>query len=267
MCKVLYSETYEDVYGRVPEQSSLKWKAVTLSAAKFSLPFLSFICLSFLAPTLLSFYPFIRSSPPPASSVSHNDVSCRFSIDNNYSWWTQSTCYSQWCEKRFLVIECTFKIHFHRFLSVQLSSVTRLGPIPRNPMDCSTPAFPVHHQLPELAQTHVHWVSDAIQPFHPVLSPFPPAFTLSQHQGLFQWVSSLHQVAKVLQFQLQHQSFQWIFRTDFLEDGLARSPCSPRDSQQSSPTPQFKSINSSALSFLYSPTLTIHDHWKNHSLD
>ena len=77
----------------------------------------------------------------------------------------------------------------------------------------STPGFPVHHQLPELAQTHVHWVSDAIQPSHPLLSPSPPAFNLSHHQGLFQWVSSLHQVAKVLELQLQHQSFQWISRT------------------------------------------------------
>ena len=83
-------------------------------------------------------------------------------------------------------------------------------------MDCNTPGFPVHHQLLEFAQTHVHQVSDAIQPSHPLLSPSPPAFNLSQHQGLFQWVSSLHQRAKVLEFQLQHQSFQWIFRTDFL---------------------------------------------------
>ena len=82
-------------------------------------------------------------------------------------------------------------------------------------MDCSTPGFPVHHQLPEHTQTHVHWVADAIQPSHPLLSPFPPAFNLFQLQGLFKWVSSLHQVAKVLEFQLQHQSFQWIFRTDF----------------------------------------------------
>ena len=83
-------------------------------------------------------------------------------------------------------------------------------------MDCSRPAFPVHHQLPELAQTHVHRVSDVIQPSHPLLFPSLPAFNLSQHQGLFQWVSSLHQVAKVLKLQLQHQSFQWIFRIDFL---------------------------------------------------
>ena len=68
----------------------------------------------------------------------------------------------------------------------------------------------------ELAQTHVHWVSDAIQPSHPLSSPSPPAFNLSQYQGLFKWVGSLHQVAKELEFQLQHQSFQWIFRTYFL---------------------------------------------------
>ena len=97
--------------------------------------------------------------------------------------------------------------------------------------------LPVHHQLPEFTQTHVHRVRDAIQPSHPLSSPSPPSSNLSQHQGLFQWVSSLHQVAKVLEFQLQHQSFQWIFRTDFLEDWLFGSPCSPRDSQESSPSP------------------------------
>ena len=85
-----------------------------------------------------------------------------------------------------------------------------------DPMDCSTPGLPVHHQFQELTQTHVHWVSDAIQLSHPLSSPSPPAFNLSQHQGLLKWVSSSHQVAKVLEFQLQHQSFQWLFRTDFL---------------------------------------------------
>ena len=94
---------------------------------------------------------------------------------------------------------------------------------------------------------------------HPTISssvvPSPPAFNLSQHLGLFQWVRSSHQVAKVLEFQLQHQSFQWTPRTDFLLDGLVGSPCSPRDTQESSPTPQFKSINSLALSLLYGPTL------------
>ena len=83
-------------------------------------------------------------------------------------------------------------------------------------MNCSTPGFPVHHQLSESTQTHVHQVDDAIQPSHPLLSPSPPALNLSQHQGLFKWVSSSHQVAKVLEFQLQHLSFQWTFRTAFL---------------------------------------------------
>ena len=83
-------------------------------------------------------------------------------------------------------------------------------------MNCSMPGLLVHHQLPEYTQTHVHRVSDAIQPSHPPSSPSPPAFNLSQPQGLSQGVISLHQVAKVLEFQLQHQSFQWIFRTDLL---------------------------------------------------
>jgi len=121
-----------------------------------------------------------------------------------------------------------------------------------NPMD-----FPVHHQPLELAETHVHRVGNAIQPSHPLLSPSPSAFNLSQHKGLFQWVSSSHQMAKVLESQLQHQSFQWTFRTDFREDWLFGSPFSPRDSQEFSPTPQLKSINSSALSFLYSPALPL----------
>jgi len=85
-----------------------------------------------------------------------------------------------------------------------------------DPMDCSTLGLPVHHQLLEFTQTHVYWVGDAIQPSHPLSSPSPPAFSLSQHQGLSQWVNSSHLVAKVLAFQLRHQSFQWIFRADFL---------------------------------------------------
>ena len=97
-------------------------------------------------------------------------------------------------------------------------------------MDCSTPGFPVHHQIPELTQTSVHWVSDAIQPSHPLSSPSPLAFNLSQHQSLFQRVSSLHQVDKGLEFQFLHQSFQWIFRTGFLWVWLVGFPCCPRDS-------------------------------------
>ena len=102
--------------------------------------------------------------------------------------------------------------------SVQFSPVVQSCLTLCDPMDCSTPGLPVHHQLPEFTQTHVHWVGDAIQPAHPLSSPSPPAFNLSQHQGLFQWVSSSHQMAKVLEFQLQHQSFQWIFQTD-LQNG------------------------------------------------
>ena len=132
--------------------------------------------------------------------------------------------------------------------SVALSCLTLC-----DPMDCSTPGFPVHHRLLELAQAHVHWISDAIQPSHPLLSSSPPAFSLSQHQGLFQWVRSLHQLGKLLELQLQ--SFQGIFRIEFLLDWLVWSPCSPRDSQASSLTPQLKSVNSSVLSFLYGPTL------------
>ena len=152
-------------------------------------------------------------------------------------------------------------------MHVQFSSVPQSCLTLCDPMDRSTPGLPVHHQLPEFTQTHVHWVGDTIQLSHPLLSPSSPALNLSQHQGLFKWVSSSHPVAKVLEFQLQHQSFQWTPRTDLLKDGLVGSLCSLRDSQESSPTPQFKSMNSSVLSFLYSPTLTsIYDHWKIHSV-
>ena len=95
-------------------------------------------------------------------------------------------------------------------------SVAQLGLTLCDLIDCSIPGFPVPHHLPEFAQVHVHWIGDAIQPCHFLSSPSPPAFNLSQHQGLFQWVSSSHQVAKVLELQLQHQSFQRIFRVDFL---------------------------------------------------
>ena len=96
-------------------------------------------------------------------------------------------------------------------IKIQFCSFTQLCP-----MSCSMPGLPVHLQLPEPTQTHVHRVGDAIQPSHPLSSRFPPAFNLSQHQGLFQWVSSSHEVAKVLEFQLQHQSFQWTPRVDLL---------------------------------------------------
>ena len=156
----------------------------------------------------------------------------------------------------------------HFCIHNQIRSVAQSCPTLCHPMNYSTPGLPVHHQFPEFTQTHVHRVSDAIQPSHPLSSPSPPAPNPSQHQDLFQWVNSSHEVAKVLEFQPQHQSFQWTPRTDFLQNRLVGSPCGPRDSQEPSPTPQFKSINSLAFSFLHSPTLTsTHDHWKNHSLD
>ena len=162
---------------------------------------------------------------------------------------------------------CLSNIYFCS-LSVQFSSVAQSCPTLCDPMNHSMPGLPVHHQLPEFTQTHVHRVVDAIQPSHPLSSPSLPAPNPSQHQSLFQWVKSSHEVAKLLEFQLQHHSFQRNPRADLLQNGLVGSPCSPRDSWESSPTPQFKSINSSALSFLHSPTLTsIHDHRKNHSLD
>ena len=101
--------------------------------------------------------------------------------------------------------------------SLQFSSVQSLSRVQLcDPMNRSMPGLPDHHHLLGFTQTHVHRIGDAIQPSHPLLSPSPPALNLSQHQGLFQWVSPSHQVAKVLEFQLQHQSFQWIFRIDLL---------------------------------------------------
>ena len=97
---------------------------------------------------------------------------------------------------------------------LQFSSVAQSCPTLCDPMNHSTPGLPFHHQLPELSQTYVRWVSDSIQPSHLLLSPSPRTFNLSQHQGLFQWVGCLHQVAKVLEF--QHQAFRWVFRIDFL---------------------------------------------------
>ena len=105
-------------------------------------------------------------------------------------------------------------------------SVTGSCPNLRDPMDCSTTGFPVPHHLLEFAQAHIHWIDDAIQPSHPLSPSFPSVFNLSQ------WVSCSHQVVKVLELQLQHQSFQWVFKVDFLWDWLVWSPCFPRDSQE-----------------------------------
>ena len=141
-----------------------------------------------------------------------------------------------------------------QFSSIQFRSVFQSCPTLCEPIGCSTPGFPVYHQLPQSTQTHVHWVGDAIQPSHSLSSLSPPVFNLSQHQGLFKWVGPSYQVAKILEFQLQHQHFQWThpglisFRMDWVDllavQGTLKSLL------------QFKSIKSSALNFLYSPTLT-----------
>ena len=115
--------------------------------------------------------------------------------------------------------------------SVQFSSVAQSCPTLCDPMNRSTPGLPVHHQLPEFTQTHVHQVSDATQPSHPLSFPSPPVPNPSQHQSLFQWVNSSQEVAKVLEFQLQHHSLQGNPRADLLQNGLVGSPCSPRDSK------------------------------------
>ena len=155
------------------------------------------------------------------------------------------------------------------FLFSSVSSVDQSCPTLCDPTDCSMPCFPAHHQLPELAQTHVHWVGDAIQPSHPLSSPSPPVFDLSQHQGLFQSVSSLYQVVKVLELQLQHQSFQWMNIQDWFPLGWIGwiSLQSKGLSRVFSITTVWKHQFFS-ISLLYGPTLTsIHDHRKNHSHD
>ena len=138
-------------------------------------------------------------------------------------------------------------VQSHR--NTQLSyAQSQLCPTLCNPMNHSTPGLPVHHQLPEFTQTNLHRVGDAIQPSYPLSSSSTPVPNPSQHQSLFQRVNSSHEVAKVLEFQLQHHSLQRNPRADLLQNGLIGSLCSPRDSQESSSTPQFKSINSSAHS-------------------
>ena len=153
------------------------------------------------------------------------------------------------------------------FPSVQFSSVTQSCPTISDPMGCSKPGFSVHYQLLELAQTHVHRVSGTTQPSHPLPSPSPPAFNLSQHQGLFQWVSSSYQVTKFWSFSFSispsnEYSGLISFRMDWLDllavQGNLKSLL------------QHHSSKASVLQFsaLYGPTLTyIHDHWKNHSTD
>jgi len=194
----------------------------------------------------------ILSSAKQKCRHRHRDQTCR------HQWWSGVEGGINW--------EIGIYIHTLPILRYQFSSVTQSCLTLCDSMDCSAPGFPVHHQLLELFQTHVHWVGDAIQQSQPLSSPSPPAFNLSQHQGLFN-ESVLH-----IRWP-KHSSFNFSispsseysglisFRIDWL-DLLAG------DSQESFPTPQFKSINSLALSFLYGSTLTsTHDYWKNHSFE
>ena len=152
-------------------------------------------------------------------------------------------------------------------ISTLFSSVAQSFPILCDPVDCSTPGFPVHHQLPELTQAHVHRLGDVIQPPHSLLFP-SPAFSLSQHQGFLQWVSSPTRWPKYWSFNFSvRPSNEYAglitFRIEWLDLLAVQGTL-----QESSPTPPFKSINSSAFSFLYTPNLTsIHDYWKNWSFD
>ena len=160
------------------------------------------------------------------------------------------------------------QIIFKKFIYLQFSSIAQSCPILCNPIDCSTPVLPVHHQLPESTQTHVQWVGDAFQPSHPLLSPSPPSFNLSQHQGFFQMSQffasggqsiGVSASASVLPMNIQDLfPLGWTGWISLLSRGLKRVFSST----------QFKGINSLVLSFLYSATLTsIHDYWINHSFD
>ena len=161
-------------------------------------------------------------------------------------------------DNHFIPKICTSSVQFSRSVVLALWDL----------MDCSTPGFPVLHQLLDFAETHVHQVGDAIQQSHPLSSPSPPAFNLSQHQGLFRWISSSHQVGKVLEFWLQPQSFWWIysglisFRIDWLDlfavQGTLKSLLQYHSSKAS--------ILWHSAFFMVQPT-SIHDYWKNHSFD
>ena len=154
---------------------------------------------------------------PHILSVCQSDGQAQIQGAESYTQLWGSSCQVTWQRQWVCVEHRKNRTNKSIYLSsVQFSSVAQLCLTLCDPVDCSTPGLLVHHQPTEFTQTHVHRVSDAIQPSHPLSFPSPPAFNLSQNQGLFQWVSSSHQVAKVLEFQLQHQSFQWIFGTDFL---------------------------------------------------
>ena len=173
----------------------------------------------------------------------------------------------KWCKKT--AIHTHTHTHTHIHTHTLISSVQPLNRVQLfetpwiTALNCDSSPTPGVHPNPCPLNWWCHpTISSSVVPFSSCPQSFPASGSFQMSQF------SLHQLAKVLEFQHQHQSFQWTPRTDLLQDGLVGSPCSPRDSQESSPTPQPKSINSSALSFLYSPTLTsIHDSWENHSLE
>ena len=158
---------------------------------------------------------------------------------------------------------------FSQLIPCTFSSVTQLCPTLCDPMDCRTPGFPVHHQLLlQPAQTHVHKVGDAIEPSHPLLSPSSPTFNLSQHQGLFQWVSSSHQVAKVLEFQASASVLPMNIQDWFPLGWTGLISLQSKGLSRVFSNTMIQNINSLMLRFLYSPALiSIDDYWKNCSFD
>ena len=201
--------------------------------------------------------------PPRRGHSNPLKYSCLGNPMDRGAWW--STVYRV-AQSQTLLKRLNSTATCSRGLTPSCCSVAQLRPALCNPMDCSTPGFLVPHHLPELAQTHVHWVGDTIRPSHPLSSPSPPAVNLSQHWGLFQWVSCSHQVADGIEasasvLPMNIQGWFPLALTHLIS--LQSKGLSGVFS-----TPQLKSINFSALSFVYSPTHTsIHDNWKNHSFD
>ena len=176
------------------------------------------------------------------------------------------------CESFVLRIKSTFLFSStaRKFISTFedfCCSVAQLCLTLCDPVDCNMLGLSASHHLPEFAQVHVYWIGDAIQPSHSLMPSSSSALNLFQHQGLFQWVSCSHQMTKILEFYLQHQSFQCVLRVDDPWDWLLWFPCCPRDSQEPSPSAQFKGIDSSARHLYNGPALmTVHDQWEDHSL-
>ena len=198
----------------------------------------------------------------PSQQNNDGAASHTTALESDISVFTQCEKISKVCYMvQMLVVH---QYSYYQFISVQWLSRVRLFATPWIAARQASLSITNSRSSPRLTSIESVMPSSHLILCRPLS---PPAPNPSQHQSLFQWVNSSHEVAKVLEFQLQHQSFQRNPRADLLQNGLVGSPCSPRDSQEYS-TPQFKSINSSALSFLHSPTLTsIHDHWKNHSFD